>query len=103
MDIFLCGHNQPAYGFELVVEANEKNFDEHLDRANYYSNLHGCSMYMINLCTDNKLTNNFGSKYPEVTSVHIIYDMSKGMADIVYEDYRKYVSIKRSAWKVAFD
>ncbi|CAG8585307.1 3216_t:CDS:2 [Funneliformis mosseae] len=39
LDIFLRDHDQPTYGFELVVNANKKNFDEHLDRANYYSNV----------------------------------------------------------------
>jgi hypothetical protein len=48
LDIFLRDHDQPTYGFELVVEANKKNFNEHLDRASYYSNLHGCSTYITN-------------------------------------------------------
>ncbi|CAI2189037.1 12057_t:CDS:2, partial [Funneliformis geosporum] len=105
---YLLSNVYPALQYRVIVEAkerdvnaNKKNFDEHLVRANYYNNLHGCSMYMINLCTtNNKLTDNFGSEYPEVTLVHIIYDISKGMADIIYEDCRKSLTIKRSAWKV---
>ena len=72
LNIYLCNHNQPTYSFELVVEANKKNFNEHLNyTSNYYSNLHTYSIYMINLCTDNKLANNFESGYPEMTPIHM--------------------------------
>ncbi|CAG8722197.1 40746_t:CDS:2, partial [Gigaspora margarita] len=101
LDIFLRDHDLPTYGFELVV--NKKNFEVHLDRANYYKNLHGCSMYLINLCTNSTLVDRVESGHQEVTLVDIIYDISNRKAEIIYEDYKKSISIKRSAWKVAFD
>ncbi|KAF0383892.1 polyketide biosynthesis operon protein cyro: PROVISIONAL [Gigaspora margarita] len=101
LDIFLRDHDLPTYGFELVV--NKKNFEVHLNCANYYKNLHGCSLYLINLCTNSTLVDRVESGHQEVTLVDIIYNISNRKAEIVYEDYKKSISIKRSAWKVAFD
>ncbi|CAG8587812.1 18837_t:CDS:2, partial [Racocetra persica] len=87
LDIFLCGHNLPTYGFELVV--NKKNYEEHLDCANYYRNLHGCSMYIVNLCTNFISVDMVESRYPEVTLVNIMYDINNRMADIDYYNSKK--------------
>ncbi|CAG8735507.1 3658_t:CDS:2 [Cetraspora pellucida] len=103
LDIFMRGHNQPSYGFELTKEAGKKKFDEHVDRACCYRDLHKCHMYMINLCTSDKLSDYFGSKFSDVTPVHVLYDINRGIADIIYEDHKKLVPIERSSWKIMLD
>ena len=61
LDIFLMDANSlPQYGFELVVEATHSVFEEHCRHADYYRKLHDCSMLVINLCTQNILSEYFG-------------------------------------------
>ncbi|CAG8595524.1 1377_t:CDS:2 [Ambispora gerdemannii] len=91
----------PRYGFELV-EATHGVFDEHCRRADYYRKLHDCSMFVVNLCAQNILSGHFGPILPGVTPMHVIYDVQKGLAELVFRDSRKSVSIEGSAWQVVF-
>jgi hypothetical protein len=103
LDILLRdGSSLPRYGFELVVEATHSAFDEHCRRADYYRKLHDCSMLVVNLCAQNILSGYFGPTLPGVTPVHVIYDVQTGLAELVFRDSRKSVSIEGSAWQVMF-
>ncbi|CAB4386605.1 unnamed protein product [Rhizophagus irregularis] len=76
LDILLkdCFPN-PAYGYELVVTATKKVFDDHVKRAKHYSKLHNCSsMYLVHLCNieNDKLSDYFGQECSDITPVHVI-------------------------------
>lgn len=104
LDILIMGDDpsSSACGYELVVSASKSVFDEHLNRAKKYSELHHCPVYAVNLC--NTAKNNpidyFGQEYPNVIPVHVIYDKKKGTAKIVYKDNETSVKIKSSEWQV---
>jgi len=74
----------PAYGYELVIVATKKVFDEHVKRAKYYSQLHGCSsMYLVHICNSEsfKLNNYFEQECSDVTHGKRVSDQR-----IVYYD-----------------
>ncbi|CAG8635326.1 8917_t:CDS:2, partial [Paraglomus occultum] len=103
LDILLRNGNQPAYGFELVVAASRTEFDKHCVRANEYGRNHSCSMYMVNLCANEKLAGYFGPRNVAITPVHVILDVKRGVAHLVFENEKKSVSIKGGAWQVVFE
>ncbi|CAG8613558.1 18664_t:CDS:2, partial [Dentiscutata erythropus] len=100
IDILISANNQPAYGFELTVEANQRKFDEHVVRTVCYRDIHKCRIFVINICTNDKLVDYFGQKHEDVVPLHVLYNIDKGTADIIYEDRKKLVHIKRSSWQI---
>lgn len=92
-----------AYGYELVIAATKSIFDEHLERAKKYSELHNCtSMYVVNLCniTNSILSSYFGEQEGStVIPVHIIYDLNYGEAKLVYRNDITDVSINSFDWE----
>ncbi|CAG8629962.1 8359_t:CDS:2, partial [Funneliformis caledonium] len=75
-----------AFSFELIVRISRKVYDEHCEHSKKYAQLYQCSMLIVNICTNKKLINYFGSDYENVTTVHVVYDESKGCAELVYKD-----------------
>ncbi|CAG8627555.1 10350_t:CDS:2 [Acaulospora morrowiae] len=104
LDILMCDTNLPRYGFELVVAADQANFDKHMDNADEYGELHNCKMYLINLCTREDLTNYFGKTLIQkrVTPVHVLYEL-KGKASLIYKHQTISVLITSATWSVIFD
>lgn len=105
LDILICDSTLPKYGFELVVAADQANFDKHMENAHDYGDLHGCQMYLINLCTDDSLTDYFGDEWvrERVTPVHVLYETAGGKGSLIYVGKRIPVSIKSATWSVLFD
>ncbi|CAG8596532.1 6452_t:CDS:2 [Paraglomus brasilianum] len=103
LNILLHDHNLPPFGFELVISATQDKFDKHLGHAAYYSQLHKCSMYMVNFCNDKKLITYFGAPFDGITSVHVIYSEMGEYATIVYQDQQETVTIKGWKWSMLFD
>ncbi|CAB5209522.1 uncharacterized protein OCT59_015318 [Rhizophagus irregularis] len=107
LDILLkdCFPN-PAYGYELVVTATKKVFDDHVKRAKHYSKLHNCSsMYLVHLCNieNDKLSDYFGQECSDITPVHVIYDKNNGTAKLIYKNDRTDIFIKSFEWQVIWD
>jgi len=57
------GFTLTSYGFELVIAASEKEFDEHCECAKEFGRLHDCQMFMVNLCPKVTLCEYFGNHY----------------------------------------
>jgi hypothetical protein len=104
LDILICDTNMPRYGFELVVAADQANFDKHMDNANEYGELHNCKMYLINLCARKDLTNYFGKAWVQerVTPVHVLYEL-EGKASLIYKHQTISILITSATWSVIFD
>ena len=77
-----------GYGFKLLVTANLRDFQDYLSRSRKYSHLHNCNIcFMVNLCTDDKLTRVLWNINPwDNIPVHVVYDIQKGSAYICYRD-----------------
>ena len=103
LDTLLTDGDLPKYGLKLVVAANQAEFDEHCVHAANYSCLHHCTTFLVNLSAEKKLDNYFGEGYPSVIPAHVIYDITTGSADIVYEDGKKSVKMKGIDWEFMFD
>ncbi|CAG8617115.1 4616_t:CDS:2, partial [Paraglomus occultum] len=105
LDILICDTNLPRYGFELVVAADQANFDKHMDNADEYGELHNCKMYLINLCTREDLTNYFGKPWIQerVMPVHVLYDELEGKASLIYKHQTISILINSVTWSVIFD
>ncbi len=88
-----------AFGFELVVGASLKVFNEYCECFKKYAQLHQCSMLMVNICTDKKLINYFGPDYDDITTVHVVYDEREGRAELVYKDRKVNLSILNASWQ----
>lgn len=104
LDILIRNHQQPSYGFELLVQGDETEIDNHLKKSEYYCQLHSChAIYMINL-TDDTNVNYYGNKtYAGVIPLHVIYNQDEGTALIKYEDHEEQVSFKGASWKIVFE
>ncbi|PKY54549.1 hypothetical protein RhiirA4_448052 [Rhizophagus irregularis] len=107
LDILLKdGFPNPAYGYELVVTATKKVFDDHVKHAKHYSKLHNCSsMYLVHLCNieNDKLSDYFGQECSDITPVHVIYDKNNGTAKLIYKNDRTDIIIKSFEWQVIWD
>ena len=101
LDILVRGGNQPAYGFELVVEASKTIFDEHYQKPSYYGKVHSCSMVMVHFTCSGKLCNYFGPDNEDVTVIHVIYN--KKEAKLVEKDWEETVYIQGADWQVLFE
>ena len=103
------GSALPAYGFELVVSASKREFDDHCERSEIYAKLHRCSMYMVNLCTKSELDEYFGSGYQDVTPVNVVIrnDGNTGdawVATLIYGGGdQETVLMKSPEWEMMFD
>jgi hypothetical protein len=87
LDILLSGGKfGKSYGYELVIEANKTEFDDHCKRSKQYAELHGCYMYIVNLCTDRKLIDYFGAGYENVAIVHVVFNLKERYAALIYEN-----------------
>ncbi|RGB29102.1 hypothetical protein C1646_714278 [Rhizophagus diaphanus] len=96
----------PAYGYELVVTATKKVFDDHVKRTKHYSKLHNCSsMYLVHLCNieNDNLSDYFGQECSDITPVHVIYDKNNGTAKLIYKNDRTDIFIKSFEWQVIWD
>ena len=103
LDLLLHDGDQPAYGFELVVAASQTEFDEHCEHSYYYSKLHDCDMYMVNLCDNTHLTSYFGEVYDHVMPVHVVYNTGAGSAKLLYRNNAETtIDIKGSEWRAVF-
>jgi len=103
LDILVRDGKEPAYGFELLVEANKSVFNDHYQRSAHYGQIHGCSMIMMHF-TSGKLCSYFGPGGKSVTVMHVIYGSSdKREAKLVYENGEETVDIKGADWQVMFE
>lgn len=57
---------------------------------------------MVNICIENKFINHFGPDHENVTTVHIVYNKSKGCAVLVYKDRKVSLSILSTPWQDVF-
>ena len=96
------GTSLPSYGFELVVSASEKIFDEHCERAEKYGKLHKCQMLMVNLCPKVGLHEYFGGRPYALTPVNVVVDPKEKKGIIKYSDRDEPVSISGSDWDMLF-
>ncbi|RUS35386.1 hypothetical protein BC938DRAFT_471015, partial [Jimgerdemannia flammicorona] len=99
------GDSLPAYGFELVVAASKKEFDKHCARAEKYGELHGCQMFMVNLCPKATLRKYFGERSYDLTPVNVVIDLDhdewKGI--IGYAEIDELVLINGFEWNMLFN
>ncbi|KAF8980726.1 hypothetical protein BGZ46_003763 [Entomortierella lignicola] len=104
LDFLVCnGGTIPAYGFELVVATSKAEYDEHCERAKQYGLVHGCDMFMVNLCPKKTLTKYFGGKQEDITPVNVVIDRNSGCGVIKYDGgVEKRVTIFGSQWKMMF-
>ncbi|RUS15640.1 hypothetical protein BC937DRAFT_92194, partial [Endogone sp. FLAS-F59071] len=102
VDILIRGTSLPSYGFELVVSANEKIFDEHCKRAEKYGKLHNCQMLMVNLCPKVGLHGYFGGCPYALTLVNVVIDSKEKQGIIKYADRNEPVLITGSDWDMLF-
>jgi hypothetical protein len=86
LDILLKDGDFKSFGYELVIEANKSEFDDHCKHSKQYAELHGCYMYMVNLCTSEKLINYFETGYKNVAIVHVVYNLKEKRAALIYEN-----------------
>src|SRR5262249_52996640 len=96
------GDSLPSYGFELVVAASKKEFDEHCERAEKYGKLHGCEMLMVNLCPKATLRDYFGERSYDLTPVNVVIDPDEWKGTIEYAENDETVSINGSDWDMLF-
>ncbi|RUS31408.1 hypothetical protein BC938DRAFT_477883 [Jimgerdemannia flammicorona] len=96
------GNSLPSYGFELVVAASKKEFDEHCARAEKYGELHGCEMFMVNLCPKVMLREYFGERSYDLTPVNVVIDPDERKGIIRYAKNDEPVSITGSDWDMLF-
>ncbi|RUP33698.1 hypothetical protein BC936DRAFT_138552 [Jimgerdemannia flammicorona] len=96
------GNSLPSYGFELVVAASKKEFDEHCARAEKYGELHGCEMFMVNLCPKVMLREYFGERSYDLTPVNVVIDPDERKGIIRYIKNDEPVSITGSDWDMLF-
>ncbi|KAI8347784.1 hypothetical protein B0O80DRAFT_465164 [Mortierella sp. GBAus27b] len=104
LDILVRDHGRPTFGFELLVQGEKSDIDDHLERSKYYRELHKCrTVYMINL-TNNIATTNYygGTTYTRVIPLHVVYDRDQGTALIKYEDRQEQVPFCASSWNMVF-
>ncbi|RUS24083.1 hypothetical protein BC938DRAFT_474152 [Jimgerdemannia flammicorona] len=97
------GNSLPSYGFELVVAASKKEFDEHCARAEKYGELQGCEMFMINLCPKVMLREYFGERSYDLTPVNVVIDPDERKGIIRYAKNDEPVSITGSDWDMLFN
>ncbi|KAF9345518.1 hypothetical protein BGX34_004676 [Mortierella sp. NVP85] len=102
LDILVRDHDRPPFGFELLVQGNDSEIDDHLERSKYYRDLHDCrTVYMINLT--NATTNYYGgTTYAGVIPLHVVYDRDQGTALIKYKDRHEQVSFCAKPWNMVF-
>ena len=96
------GSSLPSYGFELVVAASEEIFDEHCARAEKYGKLHGCQMFMVNLCPKITLHGYFGKCSYALTPVNVVIDPDEQKGIVKYANNDEPVSIRGSDWDMLF-
>ncbi|CAG8653408.1 6024_t:CDS:2, partial [Paraglomus occultum] len=104
LDILVHNINSgfPAYGYELLVNANKDIFNKHCEQAYNYGRIHQCSMMVVHFSESGKLAMYFGPNYENVTVMHVVYDAMQNNARLIYQDGEELVHIKGIDWKVMF-
>ena len=99
LDILVRDGSHPAYGFELLFEANKPVFNDHSQKSAYYGEPYHCSMHFT---SSGKPRDYFGPGDKDVMVIlYIVYKKAK--AELVYIDGVKTVDIKGAGWQVMFD